>query len=436
MKLNDKQIKAIELTEGTKLKKYSDGNGLYLYVRSSGKKSWYFDYRLKNKQTNLMIGEYPYVTLKEARIRVVEYRGLLDDRIDPKQYLKEQQHIKRQGEVADRTLGDACVMYMKTQQTKLEQNEMSPATYRDRKNLYNKHIAPHDLCDTVFKDVTPIQILTIIKDANEGKATIGRKAAFFFKDMFNFAILSPDLVCDRNLYKDIEDLVPKDKSGNYAAMTHPREVGKMLVAISQTESFWLTKLAVELSLHWLTRPSDIRFMEWSEVDLSKRLITIPRQRMKQVNGIDPDNPLYSHTIPLSQFAYDMLCYIQKHRGTDSKYVFGTRKRPNEPVSENTLNNVLKYAGYNGQQTCHGLRATGRTMLEEELQQDTKLAEHQLAHIVRDANGTAYNRATRLKERFDMCELWSSYLCQLKQDTLEQKEIKSSYEQQLDQINAS
>ena len=55
----------------------------------------------------------------------------------------------------------------------------------------------------------------------------------------------------------------------------------------------------------------------------------------------------------------------------------------------------------------------RTILHEELHQKLELIEHQLAHKVGDANGTAYNRTQFLKARKKMMQLWADYLDKLK-----------------------
>ena len=64
-------------------------------------------------------------------------------------------------------------------------------------------------------------------------------------------------------------------------------------------------------------------------------------------------------------------------------------------------------------TGHGFRAMARTILHEELHVKPEVIEHQLAHKVPDANGTAYNRTKFLNERRAMMQLWADYLGQLK-----------------------
>jgi integrase len=85
------------------------------------------------------------------------------------------------------------------------------------------------------------------------------------------------------------------------------------------------------------------------------------------------------------------------------------------MSENTVNAALRRLGYDTQKdiTGHGFRAMARTILHEELNQKPEVIEHQLAHAVPDALGTAYNRTKFLKERKAMMQLWADYLDKLK-----------------------
>jgi hypothetical protein len=55
----------------------------------------------------------------------------------------------------------------------------------------------------------------------------------------------------------------------------------------------------------------------------------------------------------------------------------------------------------------------RTLLAERLRFPENVIEHQLAHKVPDALGTAYNRTKFLAERKAMMEAWANYLDELK-----------------------
>lgn len=62
--------------------KLTDGDGLYLLVKDTGK-YWRFNYRFAGKQKTLALGVYPDITLKSAREKLLEARRLLAGEIDP-----------------------------------------------------------------------------------------------------------------------------------------------------------------------------------------------------------------------------------------------------------------------------------------------------------------------------------------------------------------
>ena len=67
-------------------------------------------------------------------------------------------------------------------------------------------------------------------------------------------------------------------------------------------------------------------------------------------------------------------------------------------------------------TPHGFRAMARTLLDEVLGERYDLIEQQLAHMVRDPNGRAYNRTVHLTERKRMMIRWADYLDGLRLQT--------------------
>jgi integrase len=84
------------------------------------------------------------------------------------------------------------------------------------------------------------------------------------------------------------------------------------------------------------------------------------------------------------------------------------------MSENAVNAGLRRMGFEKSEiTGHGFRAMARTILDEVLEVRTDFIEHQLAHVVKDPNGTAYNRTKYLPQRRNMMQQWADYLDELK-----------------------
>lgn len=65
MPLTDAKVK--NLPVGPKPNKMSDFDGLFVLVKTSGSKSWRFKYRMEGSEKLLVIGDYPSVSLLDAR---------------------------------------------------------------------------------------------------------------------------------------------------------------------------------------------------------------------------------------------------------------------------------------------------------------------------------------------------------------------------------
>ncbi|MBD5626960.1 MAG: DUF4102 domain-containing protein [Desulfovibrio sp.] len=81
MPLTDTHIRSLK--PEAKPRKYFDGGGLFLYVPPTGSKLWRMAYRFEGKSKLLSFGNYPAVSLKDARGRREEAKGLLAKGIDP-----------------------------------------------------------------------------------------------------------------------------------------------------------------------------------------------------------------------------------------------------------------------------------------------------------------------------------------------------------------
>jgi integrase len=87
------------------------------------------------------------------------------------------------------------------------------------------------------------------------------------------------------------------------------------------------------------------------------------------------------------------------------------------MSGAAINAALRRMGFDTKEeiTGHGFRAMARTILHEHLRFPSEVIEHQLAHRVPDALGTAYNRTKFIDDRIAMMQQWADYLDKLKAD---------------------
>ena len=114
MALNDKQVKAFKPTD--KDQWFSDEKGLRLLVKPSGGMYWRLKYRFDGKQKTLAIGVYgtkkDSISLKAARIAVIDARKQLKDGIDPSTLTKAKLH---KSSVTGSTFEDVALMWWKVE---------------------------------------------------------------------------------------------------------------------------------------------------------------------------------------------------------------------------------------------------------------------------------------------------------------------------------
>lgn len=86
MALKDTHIKNLKAKEQSY--RIADQDGLAIEVRPTGSKFWRYRYRYAGKANMLTVGEYPIVSLADARDQVKVFQTQLANNIDPSQKRK------------------------------------------------------------------------------------------------------------------------------------------------------------------------------------------------------------------------------------------------------------------------------------------------------------------------------------------------------------
>lgn len=82
------------------------------------------------------------------------------------------------------------------------------------------------------------------------------------------------------------------------------------------------------------------------------------------------------------------------------YVFLGRNDLNKPMSETSINQLIKYIGYTGRATGHDLRHTLSTILHDK-GYNTALIEMQFVYVDKNSIRGTYNPAQYIENRRDM-----------------------------------
>lgn len=112
-------------------------------------------------------------------------------------------------------------------------------------------------------------------------------------------------------------------------------------------------------------------------------------------------------VPLSTQVVEALHEIQAVTGRYS-LVFPGRNDITKPMSEASINQVLKRIGYHGRATGHGFRHTMSTILHEQ-GYNTAWIELQLAHVDKNTIRGTYNHAQYLEQRREMLQWYGDFV---------------------------
>lgn len=391
MPLSDTSIRNAKLPE--KPIKLADSGGLYLLLKPSGAKWWRLDYRFAGKRKTLSMGVYPDVGLKAARDKRDEAKRLLANGIDPGEERKIQKAAR--SERAENSFEAVAREWF----AKFSPNWADSHAVKIIRRL-ERDVFPW-LGARPIAEIKAAELLRAIKKIeSRGVLETAHRALQNCSQIFRYAVAHG--LCERDPSTDLRGALPPVKGRHFAAIIDPLGVAKLLRSFDDFKGSYVVLCALKLAPLFFVRPGELRKAEWEQIDLDSGQWSYTATKTDT-----------AHLVPLASQAVAILRDLFALTG-HGRYVFAGRD-PQRPMSENTVNAALRRLGYDTQKdiTGHGFRAMARTILHEELHFDPVVIEHQLAHSVPDALGTAYNRTKFIKERKVMMQTWADYLEELK-----------------------
>lgn len=379
---------------GTRDCKLFDGDGLFMLVTAKGGKYWRFKYRFDGKEKLLALGTYPERSLVDARQDRDTARKQVAAGIDPGEARKRDK-TNRENNAA--TTFKAVTLEWHTQK-KVEWSENHAGRLLRRLEL---DVFPF-IGDKPISEIRTPELVTILERVSTRTLETAHRLKIACDMVFRYAVVKGK--CEHNPAASLKGVLPTVKPKHMAAPTEPKAVTELLRAIDGFTGSYVVKCALQLAPMLFVRPGELRAAEWTEFDLDAAEWNIPGHKMKMKQP---------HLVPLPVQAVAILAELRKLTGS-SKYVFPCHRTPLRCMSENTVNASLRRLGFDKEEiTGHGFRAMARTMLHEILQFTPDAIEAQLAHIVPDRLGRAYNRTKHLAERKKMMQHWADYLDGLK-----------------------
>ena len=368
--------------------RYCDGQGLYLDVRPTGSRGWIQRLTIRGRRTELGLGGFPLVSLKEAREKAFANRKLARDGGDPRAE-------KRRSESMP-TFADAA----RTVWKQLRPGWRSPLHARLWLGSLERHVLPH-IGKMPIAEVTSADVIGILAPIWHEKAPTARKLRQRIRAVLEWAVamdLRPDNPCDR---------IGPVLGAQGKAVRHMRalphgEVASALRTVRASNARPVTKLAFEFLVLTATRSGEVRGAAWTEIDRDERLWTIPALRTKGNR---------EHRVPLSRRALEIL---EEARGLGGGSPLVFPRVGGKPIGNTAMSELLR--GLRIAAVPHGFRSSFRDWVAEETDHPREVAEAALAHKVRNPIEAAYRRTDLFERRRRLMDDWTAYLAGARRDS--------------------
>lgn len=368
----------------------SDGGGLSLRVKTTGRKYWLFNYikPYVKKRTNIGFGTYPDVSLKAARELRDEARSLLAQNIDPKEH-REKEYTQQELAYSN-TLEAVASAWFEVKKSSITEN-YAEGLWRS----LELHVFPTLGKTPIHKLEAPQVIKALGPISAKGSLETVKRVIQRLNEVMVYAVNTG--IIQSNPLTSINKAFKSPKVQNMPTL-RPEQLPELMQTVNQASIKRTTKALLEWQLHTITRPSEAAGTTWEEIDFVNMLWLIPAERMKKNR---------EHKVPLSPQALALLEYMKPISG-HRHHVFPADRDPKQHTNSQTVNMALKRMGYAGQLVSHGLRALASTTLNEQ-GFDPDVIETALAHVDANEVRAAYNRSEYLEKRRVMLNWWSSHI---------------------------
>lgn len=411
--LKDTQVKNLKPKE--KPYRTLDMDRLYIEVRPSGKKVWIHKFTLNKKEGSITYGEYPSVTIADARGYHAKDRALLAKGINPVAHRDDElRKLTEANEDTFRKYGDEWKERHKTDKS---DDYKKLIEYGLKTDIYPVigHLHP--------KDVTSKHVLQIMNNTMERirsssraqrlKPSTGETTAIVNKTFIGMIMRS----CIMKGLAEIDPTyavkgVVKRPKVNHARPLSMNEIRELKERIPLYNGAQITRNALNFLFYTILRTIEVRRLEWAWVDWDNKTVTFPERTFQEIlegKRVMKNNKI--HILPLSDQAFSILEEQLTITG-NRQYVFSSPMQmvhggPEKMLGRSTLNVALDALKMNDV-SPHDARATASTYLNE-LGTDGRWIEKQLSHSDQDKTRATYNHAKWLRKRRAMLQWYADFL---------------------------
>lgn len=365
--------------------RYSDGDGLHLYIGKTGSKSWVQRITIDGRRRDVGVGGYPAVSLAQARNRAADNRAAIADGKDPVS-------DKRKPEIP--TFKEAAYIVHSTSRPRWR-NEKHAVSWIQ---TLERHALPK-IGNKRIDKIGRADVLMVLSPIWSTRPETARRVRqrlrtiFYWAMAYGFIEINPA----GEVINGALPSMPKVKA-HFRAMPY-EEIRSALETVEASQASKSAKLCLRFLILTSTRSGEARGATWGEIDLEGQVWRIPSRRMKAGS---------EHRVPLSKQAVELLSEASELRDeTDS--VFPSPQKRGTQLSDMTLTKVLRSVGLADRATVHGFRSSFKNWTLEQTDTPWAVSETALAHTLGNSTEQAYARSDLFERRRDLMQQWADYL---------------------------
>lgn len=376
-----------------------DGQGLYLSISKTATASWLFRYMDAGKAKSAGLGGYPGVSLQKARELAQVMRDARASGVDPQRAKREQEEQRRLEQGRSKTFQNCAEEYIALAKPSWKSDKHG----QQWKNTLAQYAYPV-IGALPVADVATDDVLKILKPIWQSKAETAGRLRGRIESVLDWAAANGRRTGDNpaRLKGHLEHMLPRLRKGteqHHAAMPY-EDVPEFIKSLDDQSG--MARYALEFLILCASRTGEVIGATWAEIDVDKRIWTLPKERMKA--GI-------AHRVPLSDRALAILELVRPFAG--KTYVFPGGKQ-DKPLSNMAMMMLLRRMNL-PDITVHGFRSSFRNWAGERTTYSFEVCEQALAHRLPDAVAAAYLRSDFFDKRLNLMADWERYCLNGTQD---------------------
>jgi integrase len=368
--------------------RHSDGGGLYLSIDGNGRRRWVFLYVRRGRRVELGLGGGRDMALASARTEATALRAVLANGEDPKAARASNDPVPTFGQCAD--------AYIEAMHPSWR-NAKHAAQWRMTLKTYAKPIRNRLVDDITTQDVLDILQPLWMRVPETAQRLRGRIESVLDAAKARGQRSGENPARWRG---HLNQLLPKRRCltrGHHATLAYD-DIPAFMADLRVRPA--VAARALEFTILTACRTCEALGAVWDEIDVERKLWTIPPSRMKAAK---------EHRVPLSRRSMEIVAAMREY-GTEGPLFPGPKPKqspqPKQPLSTMAMAMLLRRmrSGI----TVHGFRSSFRDWASEVTGFSHEVCEMALAHTIANKAEAAYRRGDLFEKRRKLMEAWASY----------------------------